>query len=176
MIKLEDKRAIVAEIAEVASNAYSAVIAEYRGMSVGDMTELRVKAREGGVFLKVVRNTLARRAVQGTEFECMVDALSGPVILAFSMEEPGAAGRIVKDFAKDNDKLVVTGVAMSGQLMPAEAIEKLAKMPTYDQSISMLMSVMKAPVEKFVRTLAEPHAKLVRTLAAVRTEKEQEAA
>ncbi|MDM8547544.1 50S ribosomal protein L10 [Candidatus Venteria ishoeyi] len=176
MIKLEDKRAIVAEIAEVASNAYSAVIAEYRGMSVGDMTELRVKAREGGVFLKVVRNTLARRAVQGTEFECMVDALSGPVILAFSMEEPGAAGRIVKDFAKDNDKLVVTGVAMSGQLMPAEAIEKLAKMPTYDQSISMLMSVMKAPIEKFVRTLAEPHAKLVRTLAAVRTEKEQEAA
>jgi len=175
-IKLEDKRVIVSEIAEVASNAHSVVIAEYRGISVTDMTELRVKAREGGVFLKVVRNTLARRAVENTDFECIVDALKGPVILAFSQEDPGAAGRVIKDFVKENDKLVVTAVALGGQLLPAEALDKLAKMPTYDQSISMLMSVMKAPIEKFVRTLAEPHAKLVRTLAAVRTEKEKEAA
>ncbi len=171
-IKLEDKRAIVAEVAEVASNAFSAVIAEYRGMSVGDMTELRVKAREGGVYLRVVRNTLARRAVAGTDFECMQEALIGPTLLAFSKDEPGAAGRVLKDFAKANEKLVIKAVSLGGKLLPAEDIEKLAKMPTYEQSLSMLMSVMQAPISKFVRTLNEPHTKFVRTLAAVRDQKE----
>jgi large subunit ribosomal protein L10 len=171
-IKLDDKRAIVAEVAEVASNAYSAVIAEYRGISVADMTALRAKAREGGVYLRVVRNTLARRAVVGTDFECIQDALVGPVVLAFSQNEPGSAGRVIKDFAKENKKLVVKAVSMSGQLLPAEDIEKLAKMPTYEQALSMLMSVMQAPISKFVRTLNEPHTKFVRTLAAVRDQKE----
>lgn len=171
-IKLDDKRAIVAEVAEVASNAFSAVIAEYRGMTVGDMTELRVKAREGGVYLRVVRNTLARRAVEGTDFECMQEALMGPTVLAFSKDEPGAAGRVLKEFAKENEKLVIKAVSLGGQLLPAEDIEKLAKMPTYEQSLSMLMSVMQAPISKFVRTLNEPHTKFVRTLAAVREQKE----
>lgn len=171
-IKLDDKKAIVAEVAEVASSAHSAVIAEYRGLSVSQMTELRVKAREDGVYLRVVRNTLARRAVEGTEFECMQEALVGPVVLAFSQEDPGAAGRVIKEFAKANDKLVVKAVAVGGQLLDASAIEKLASMPTYDQAISMLMSVMQAPISKFVRTLAEPNAKLVRTIAAIRDQKE----
>lgn len=171
-LKLEDKKAIVAEVAEVAKSAYSAVAAEYRGLSVGEMTELRRKAREGGVYLRVIRNTLARRAVEDTDFACMQSILSGPVVLAFSRDEPGAAARVIKDFAKNHNKLVVTGVSVSGKLLPASDIEALAKMPTYEQAVSMLMSVMQAPISKFVRTLAEPHAKLARTIAAVRDQKQ----
>ena len=171
-LRLEDKKAIVAEVAEVAASAYSAVAAEYRGLSVAEMTDLRSKAREGGVYLKVVRNTLARRAVEDTDFACMQDIFVGPLVLAFSQEDPGAAARVVKDFAKDHNKLIVKAVSVSGKLLPAEDIEKLAKMPTYDQAISMLMSVMQAPISKFVRTLAEPHAKLTRTVAAVRDQKQ----
>jgi large subunit ribosomal protein L10 len=171
-LRLEDKKAIVAEVAEVAKSAYSAVAAEYRGLSVAEMTELRSKAREGGVYLRVVRNTLARRAVENTDFACMQDNLVGPLVLAFSREEPGAAARVIKDFAKDHKKLEVKAVSVSGKLLPASELETLAKMPTYDQAISILMSVMKAPISKFVRTLAEPHAKLVRTVAAVRDQKE----
>jgi large subunit ribosomal protein L10 len=171
-LKLEDKKVIVAEVAEVAKSAYSAVAAEYRGLSVAEMTELRSKARQGGVYLRVVRNTLARRAVEGTDFACMQDILVGPLVLAFSREEPGAAARVIKDFAKDHKKLEVKAVSISGKLLPASELETLAKMPTYEQAISTLMSVMKAPISKFVRTLAEPHAKLVRTVAAVREQKE----
>jgi len=171
-LKLEDKRKIVAEVNDVASKAYSVVAAEYNGLSVAQMTALRVAARKENVYLRVVRNTLARRAVVDTEFACLSEALTGPLILAFSVEDPGSAARVVKDFAKDNDKLAVKAVAIGGELLPADALDKLAKMPTYDQSISMLMSVMKAPIEKFVRTLAEPHAKLVRTVVAIRDQKE----
>ena len=171
-LRLEDKKAIVAEVAEVAASAYSAVAAEYRGLSVAEMTDLRSKAREGGVYLKVVRNTLARRAVEDTDFACMQDIFVGPLVLAFSQEDPGAAARVVKDFAKDHNKLIVKAVSVSGKLLPAEDLDKLAKMPTYDQAISMLMSVMQAPISKFVRTLAEPHAKLTRTVAAVRDQKQ----
>jgi large subunit ribosomal protein L10 len=171
-LKLEDKQAIVAEVAEVAKSAYSAVVAEYRGLSVGQMTELRRKAREDGVYLRVVRNTLARRAVQDTDFACMKEVLVGPLVLAFSREEPGAAARVIKAFAKDHNKLVVKAVSVSGKLLPASELDTLAKMPTYEQAISTLMAVMKAPISKFVRTLAEPHAKLVRTIAAVRDQKQ----
>ena len=175
-IKLEGKREIVAEVAEVAADAYSLVAAEYRGLTVESMTDLRKKAREGGVFLKVVRNTLARRAVEGTDFECIQEALVGPIVLAFSQEDPGCAARVLSDFAKENDKLVVKFVSVGGELLDASELDRLAKLPTYDQAISMLMSVMKAPISKFVQTLAEPHAKLVRTVAAVRDNKEKEAA
>lgn len=175
-IKLEDKKAIVAEVAGVAADAYSLVAAEYRGLTVDAMTELRKKAREGGVYLRVVRNTLARRAVEGTEFECTQEALVGPLILAFSQEDPGCAARVLGDFAKDNDKLEVKFVSISGQLLPASELDRLAKLPTYDQAISMLMSVMQAPIAQFVRTVAEPHAKFVRTVAAVRDAKEKDAA
>mgnify|MGYP003571889647 FL=1 len=171
-LNLEQKKAVVAEVAEVANKALAAVAAEYRGLTVEEMTELRVKAREGGVFVKVAKNTLVRRAVEGTEYECMQEALTGPILLAFSMDDPGAAARLVKDYSKDHDKLIAKLVAVGGQLYDASELERLSSLPTYDQAIAILMGVMKAPIEKFVRTLAEPHAKLVRTVAAVRDAKQ----
>ena len=171
-LSLEQKKAVVAEVADVAQSAHSAVAAEYRGITVEKMTEMRAKARTEGVYLKVAKNTLVKRAVEGTEFECMAEELTGPLLFAFSIEDPGAAARLIKDFAKDEDKLVVRLVAMGATLYQASEIDRLAKMPTRDQAIAMLMGVMKAPVEKFVRTLAEPHTKLVRTVAAVRDSKQ----
>ncbi len=171
-LNLEQKKAVVAEVSEVAKNALSAVAAEYRGLTVEELTDLRVKARQGGVYVKVAKNTLVRRAVEGTEFECLNDSLTGPLLLAFSMEDPGAAARLVKDYAKEHDLLVVKNVAIGGQLFDASELERLSTLPTYDQAIAMLMGVMKAPIEKFVRTLAEPHTKMVRTFAAVRDAKQ----
>jgi large subunit ribosomal protein L10 len=133
---------------------------------------LRIKARQGGVYVRVVKNTLAKRALEGTEFECMKDGLVGPLILAFSQEDPGSAARVVKEFSVDNDLLKVKMLSIGGQLLEATELERLASLPTKDQAISMLMAVMKAPVEKFVRTLAEPHGKMVRTVAAVRDQKQ----
>ena len=171
-LTLEQKKAVVAEVAEVASKALAAVAAEYRGLTVEEMTDLRVKAREGGVYVKVAKNTLVRRAIEGTEYECLSDELTGPLLLAFSMQDPGAAARLVKDYSKDHDKLIAKLVAVGGQLYDVSELERLSKLPTYEQAIAILMGVMKAPVEKFVRTLAEPHAKLVRTVAAVRDAKQ----
>jgi len=171
-LNLEQKQAVVAEVAEVAANAFSVVAAEYRGLTVGEMTELREKARKTGVYIRVVKNTLVRKAVENTEFECIQGALAGPLIVAFSMEDPGSAARLVKEFSKDHKKLETQFVSVGGQLLEASELERLSKLPTKDQAISMLMSVMKAPVEKLVRTLAEPHAKLVRTVDAVRDQKQ----
>ncbi len=171
-LNIDQKKAIVSEVSEIAVNAHSAIAAEYNGLSVGQLTELRCKARESGVYMRVVKNSLAKRAVEGTDFACISDALVGPLILAFSQEDPGAAARVVSDFAKDNDRLVVKIVSIGGKLLAPDEITRLAKMPTKDQAISMLMSVMQAPVTKLVRTLAEPHGKLVRTLAAVRDQKQ----
>ena len=170
-LNLDQKKAVVAEVAEVAANAYSAIAAEYIGLSVTDMTELRVKAREANVYLRVVKNTLARRAFEGTEFECMSDAMVGPLVLAFSQEDPGSAARVISDFAKEHDKLVVKLVSIGGNLLDASDIKRLAEMPTKDQAISMLMSVMNAPVEKLARTLNEVPGKLVRAVAAVGDQK-----
>lgn len=171
-LNLADKKTIVSEVAAVAAEAHSAVAAEYRGLGVEDLTELRMKARQGGVYLKVVKNTLAKRALENTEFDCMRDGLVGPLILAFSQEDPGSAARVIKEFGKEHDKLKVTMLSIGGQLLEASDLDRLASLPTKDQAISMLMSVMKAPVEKFVRTLAEPHGKMVRTVAAVRDQKQ----
>lgn len=171
-LNLEQKKAVVAEIAEVAGSAYSAIAAEYSGLTVDEMTELRAKARESGVFIRVVKNTLARRAFEGTDFACMAEGLTGQLILAFSQEDPGSAARVIRDFSKEHDKLVVKLVSIGGKLLTAADVETLAKMPTYDQAISMLMAVMKAPVEKLARTLNEVPGKLVRTVAAVRDAKE----
>jgi len=171
-LSIEQKKAVVAEVAEAAKTALSAVAAEYRGLTVEEMTDLRVKAREGGVYLKVAKNTLVRRAVEGTEFECMQESLTGPLLLAFSMEDPGAAARLVKDYTKSNDKLITKLVAVGGEVFEASELDRMSKLPTYDQAIAMLMGVMKAPVEKFVRTLVEPHTKLVRVIAAVKDAKQ----
>lgn len=168
---LEDKKAIVAQVSEVAQNALSAVIADYRGLTVDQMTSLRKQAREGGVYLKVVRNTLARRAVEGTEYECLKEALVGPTVLAFSQEDPGSAARLLKDFAKENKELEVKALSIGGQLLGAEQIDVLAKMPTLDQARAMLMSVMIAPVTKLARTLNEFPARITRVVAAVADQK-----
>jgi large subunit ribosomal protein L10 len=153
-LNLDSKKVVVEEVAEFAAKAYSAVAAEYRGLTVTEMTELRKTARETGVYLRVVKNTLARRAVAGTEFECMQDGLVGPLVLAFSMEDPGCAARLISDFAKTHNKLITKVVAIGGQAYGASELDRLARLPTRDQGIAMLMSVMKAPVGKLVRTLA----------------------
>jgi large subunit ribosomal protein L10 len=171
-LNIEQKKAIVEEVAEVASQALSAVAADYRGLTVAEMNELRAKAREMGVYLRVVRNTLAKRAIEGTEFACLNEALVGSLVLAFSRKEPGAAARLIRDFIKDHEMLEVKALAISGQLLSANELKTIAQLPSYDEAIAMLMSVMKAPTSKFVRTLAEPHAKLVRTVAAVRDQKQ----
>ncbi len=171
-LTLAEKKAVVSEVADVAARAHSAVAAEYRGLTVGQLTELRANARENGVYLRVVKNSLARLAVQGTEFECMQDGMKGPLMLAFSIDDPGAAARVVREFAKENEKLVPAFGAIGGQTLVAAELAKLAEMPTYDQAVSMLMSVMQAPVTKFVRTLNEVPGKLVRTVEAVRQAKD----
>ncbi len=174
-IGLEDKKAIVAEVNETATSALSLVIADSRGCTVDEMTALRSDARENQIMLRVVRNTLAKRAFEGTEYECVSDSLSGPSLFGFSMEDPGAAARLFKDFAKEHDAFEVKALAVSGQLLGADQIDVLAKLPTRDQALSMLMSVMKAPVTKLAQTMNEVPGKLVRTLAAVRDQKEQAA-
>ena len=171
-LSFNEKEAIVAEVAEVANSALSVVVAEYAGLESTDMDDLRAKAREGGVYLRVVKNTLARRAIEGTEYACLQDSLVGPLVMAFSQEDPGSAARVIKEFAKDNDNLVVKALSISGQLLAASELDRLASLPTKDQAISMLMSVMQAPVTKLARTLNEVPGKLVRTVAAIRDDKQ----
>jgi|TARA_R110002050_G_scaffold21635_4_gene59693 large subunit ribosomal protein L10 len=160
---LEDKKAIVAEVQEAANNALSAVVADSRGVEVGDMTALRKEARENGVWLKVVRNTLARRAVEGTDYACLQDTFKGPSILAFSTEHPGAGARILQNFAKGNDNFELKAAAFEGEVVD---IAMLASLPTYDEAIAKLMMCMKEAAA----------GKLVRTIAAVRDQKEEQAA
>jgi len=166
------KEELIAEINQVASDALSLVGAEYRGLSAEKMRSFRMEAHNAGVYLRVVKNNLARIAVKDTDFECVSDALNGPLILAFSQEDPGAAARVIKDFAKTNDKLEVTLVSTGGQLLPASDLGRLADLPTREQALAMLLGVMQAPISKFVRTMAEPNNQLVRTIAAVRDQKE----
>ncbi|QGG80870.1 50S ribosomal protein L10 [Litorivicinus lipolyticus] len=174
-LRLEDKQQIVAEVNKVAAGALSAVVADYRGMTVGQLTELRALARSGGVYLRVVRNTLAKRAVVGTEFECLDPALVGPSLFAFSLEDPGAAARVLKDAVKAHDALEVRAIALGGKLMDGSQLDAVAKLPTKDQAISMLMSVMNAPITKLAQTLDAIPTKLVRTVVAVKDQKEQAA-
>jgi large subunit ribosomal protein L10 len=165
-LRLEDKKALVKEVNAVAGESVTAVAAIYRGLSVTEMTELRSKARSAGVYLRVVKNTLARRAVVGTDFECMQASLKGPILLAFAKDDPGAAARIIKDFAKEHAALQAVSLAAGGQLLPGSDLGRLAELPTLDQARSMLLGVMMAPMSKLVRTLAEPPAMLARTLSA----------
>src|ERR1700740_3243239 len=171
-LNLEGKKALVAEVAAVASKGQSVVAAEYRGLTVGQMTELRAKARKQGVYVRVVKNTLARKALAGTSFESVGPRLKGPLVLAFSKDDPGAAARVVKDFAKSNEKLVATLVSLGGQVLPAGELDKGARLPTREQALSMLLGVLKAPIQKLVGTLAAPASQLARTIAAVRDQKQ----
>ncbi|MBD8525516.1 50S ribosomal protein L10 [Pseudomarimonas arenosa] len=152
-LNLSQKQEVVAQLAEVAAKAHSLVAAEYAGTTVEQMTAMRKKARESGVYLRVVKNTLASRAVNGTEFECVKDALVGPLLYAFSTEEPGAAGRLIKDFAKTNDKLQAKVVSMGGKLMPGSDLDKLASLPTREEALSMLARVLAEPASMFARVI-----------------------
>jgi len=171
-LNFAQKEAIVAEVAEVAKTAYSAIGAEYRGLSVEDMTALRAEARKAGVYVRVVKNTLARRALADTGFACMQDGLKGPLILAFGQVDPGSAARVAEAFAKTHDKFQVKLIAVGGKLLDPSQLGAVAKMPTYEEAISQLMALMKAPVQKLVATINAVPSKLVRTIAAIRDAKE----
>ena len=171
----QDKAAVIAEVSEIVSKSSTLVIAEYRGLSVEAVTKLRAQARKEGVTLRVVKNTLVRRAVEGTEFAGLADQFVGPLVYAFSAA-PVAAAKVLVNFAKDNDKLVVKGGAMANQVMDLEAVKTLASMPSRDELLAKLMATMNEPIAKFVRTINEVPARFVRTVAAVRDAKEKAAA
>ena len=170
-LSFAQKEAIVVEVAEVAKGAYSAIGAEYRGLTVEEMTGLRVEARKAGVYVRVVKNSLAKRAFVGTDFACMEEGLAGPLILAFSQEDPGAAARVAEAFAKAHDRFKVKLVTIGGRLLAPSELGALARIPTYDGAISQLMAVVKAPVQKLAATINEVPGKLVRTLVAIRDSK-----
>ena len=174
-LNLDDKKAIVAEVNETAAQALSLVIADARGVDVTDMNALRAKARAENVQLRVVRNTLAKRAFAETDYACVEEVLVGPSLFAFSMEDPGAAARLFKDFAKDNEEFEVKALSVSGQLLDKSQIDVLAKLPTRDQALGMLASITLAPVTKLVRTLNEIPTKTTRAVAAVRDAKQEAA-
>jgi len=171
-LRLEQKREVVAEVARLAGEAHSAIAAEYSGLSVADMTALRREARHQGVQVRVVKNTLARRAFEGTDLQCLNEVLQGPLLLVFSTEDPGSGARIVKDFAKKNNKLVTKAISFGGTLMPASDLDRLASLPTLEEARAMLLGTLAAPATKLVRTLNEPAAGLVRVLAARRDQQQ----
>ncbi len=173
-LKLEQKKAVVAEVKAMASEAVSAVVADYRGLTMSALTELRCKARDVNVKVRVVRNTLAKRAIQETGFACLDSVLSGPVILLFAMDHPGAAARLAKEFTKKHNKLDVTALAFEGNLMSADQLAMLASLPTYEEGISLLMAMMMAPLTQTARCMSETVGKLVRVTDAVA--KQQDAA
>ncbi|MEC7876225.1 MAG: 50S ribosomal protein L10 [Pseudomonadota bacterium] len=163
-LTLDAKRAIVEEVNSIAAVAPSAIAAEYIGLTVTEMTELRNAAREAGVYLKVVRNTLARRALENTQFECMRDNLVGPLLLVFSNDEPGSAAKVVRNFAKSNKKLEIKLVSLDGNLLEPSEITKLASLPSLDEAHVMLLGLLSSPLTKFVCTISEPPSKFARVL------------
>lgn len=170
-LNMEQKQAIVAEVRSQIEGAQSAMLAEYRGLTVAQMTELRRKAHQGQVYLHVVKNTLARRAVEGSGFACLKDRMSGPLAIAIS-RDPVAAAKILSEFAKENDALKIKAGAMGGKLMTLEQIQALGRLPGREQLLATLLGTMQAPIQKFVQTMNEVPAKFVRALAAVRDAKQ----
>ncbi|MDN4502337.1 50S ribosomal protein L10 [Alteromonadaceae bacterium BrNp21-10] len=168
---LAAKKEIVAEINGVASQALSVAVAEYRGLEVAELTQLRVKAREQGVFLKVIRNTLAKRAFADTKFSDLDSALTGPLIYGFSLDAPGGAARLFKDYAKENKKLNVTALSIGSGLLGPDKLDAVASLPTRDEALAKLLATFKAPIGKFVQTINEVPSKFVRVLAAVKDTK-----
>lgn len=171
-LNLEAKKRIVSDVAEVAANAQSAIAAHYHGLNVEEMTDLRKRARRHGVYLRVVKNTLARRALENTGFECMRDDLVGPLILAFSKDDPASAAKLFKEFSDECKEIDVKLVALDGELLDVSEVKRLASLPSYDGAVAMLLGVMKAPVAKFAGTLSAVPSKFVRTLAAVKGQKQ----
>lgn len=172
MLSRKDKEKIVAEVAQAAAAAQSVVVANYHGVNVAQMTELRAAARAAGVYLRVVKNTLARRALERTHFECVSEGLKGPLVLAFSRNEAGDAAKVIQGFVADEEcDLEVTMAALPDELLDAKRLDALASLPSRDEAIAALMALMRAPAAKFARTLAEVPAKLARVLAAVQGSK-----
>lgn len=169
-LNLEDKKAIVSGLSVIAKSALSAAAVEYRGLTVGAMNTLRKSARLQGVRVGVYRNTLARKALEDTEFSCLSEVLSGPIVLLFAQNDPGAAARVLRDF-EFAEQLTVRGLALSGQLLPASQLKAVASLPTRDEALASLVAVMKAPITKFVRTVNEPAAQTARVLAAISEKK-----
>ena len=174
-LNLDGKKSIVAQINEMASRSLSLVIADARGVDVADMNALRAKAREENVELKVVRNTLAKRAFADTDYACVDEVLFGPSLFAFSMDDPGSAARLFKTFARENEEFDIKALSVSGQLLSKDQVDVLAKLPTREQALSMLAGVILAPVTKLVRTLNDVPSKTVRVLSAIKSLKESEA-
>ena len=171
-LNLAQKKEVVAELANVASTALSLVAAEYAGLTVSQLTDLRRKARQSGVFVKVAKNTLVARAVEGTDYACVKDTLTGPLLYAFSKEDPGAAGRLIKEFAKGNDKLKPTLVAVGGKAYPGTHVDVLASLPTRHQALGMLVSMLAQPATMLVRLLSEPASQLARATNQVAQQKQ----
>ena len=163
-LNLAEKKALVADVNAVAASALSAVVAEYRGLTVAEMTELRAEARNSGVYMKVVKNSLARRAVEGTQFECIQDSLRGPLLLAFSKEDPGSAARVIRGFSKEHVNLVTVSVAVDGEVYDATNLDRMASLPNLDEARAMLLRTLNGPMTQLVRLLGEPGAMLARTL------------
>ena len=174
-LNLEGKKEVVAEISARLAKAQSVVLAEYRGLPVEDITVLRSQARASGVYLRVLKNTLARRAVKGTPFEKLADQMVGPLAYGIS-EDPVAAAKVLHAYAKGNEKLVIKGGMMPNYVMTAKEVGNLATLPGREELLAKLMGTMQAPIAKFVQTLNEVPSKFVRTLAAVRDQKEKAAA
>ena len=174
-LNLKRKKVITQNINEIANAASSLVIADYRGLTSVQMTVLRAKAREAGVHIQVVRNTLARRAFESTQFDCAKETLTGAILLAFSKEEPGSAARLLQEFAKENGKLEVTALSLGLSLLDKSKLAAVASLPNKEEALTKLACTFAAPMTKFVRTLSEPHAKLVRLLAALKDKKQSDA-
>ena len=172
-LNIKQKKTIVAEVKEEVSDALSVIAANYRGLTVSELNVLRKTARDKEIYLRIIPNRLAKKALEDTSFDCLNEALIGPIILGFSKKEPNASARLFRDFMKEHEKLEVMAIVITkGQLLSAKDLSFVADLPSYSEAISMLMSVMKAPINKFVQTINEPHAKLVRTIAAVRDQKQ----
>jgi large subunit ribosomal protein L10 len=174
-LNLEQKQAVVAEVAAQLANAQAVIVAEYRGLDVARVTQLRAKARKSGVYLRVLKNTLARRAVKGTPFESLSDQMVGPLMYGIS-PDPVAGAKVIADFAKENELFVIKGGAMPNTRMSDKDVKALAMLPSREELLAKLMGTMQAPVAKLVRTLNEVPGKFVRTLAAYRDQKEKAAA
>lgn len=174
-LNFEEKKAVVAEVSDVATKAISAVVADNKGLSSNELTDLRAKARQAKVYLRVVKNTLAKRAIEDTDFACVSDVLTGPSVLAFGEDDPGAPARLFKAFVSDHEALEVKGLAVGGQFYAADKLKEIASLPTYEEALASLMMVMQGPITKFVRTTSETYASLVRVMNAVAEQKKAQA-
>ena len=172
-LSIEDKQSVVKELNTIASSSVSGAIADYSGLNVAEITELRTKAREAGVYLKVVKNTLSKRAFSDTSFECLVENLKGPIIIAFSEDDLASPARLFKNFSKEYEQLQTVGLAIDGNTFPATDLDRIAQLPTKQEAYSTIANLLQAPIEKAVRTLKEIPSKFTRMAVAVKDNKEK---